>query len=648
MDEPRVCPYGLGFLSNPDAEVFLPRWCHPSNLLRAAVALGIAALLALGLAAYLERNTFARFDSLKGPQSHSQIAADTRTDWRIYKNGETSRLAILLTDEDSAWLGLAHGLRSIGVPFTITRDAAAATRHKVVLAYPTISGRMLDEQALVALRQHVTRGGTLIATQVLGGGMQDVFGFDAVSESRSHHRIDFDAAASATEPSLGWLNHPHERSVLLGNPDNPDSWIGTQVYQDAETVLARFDDGSPALIRRQDACGGSAYALGFDLGFFIMRAHGDRNDQGYRSYANHYEPSVDVWLRWLRELYHQHEPLAVTLDTVPEGKPLAAVVTFDVDFVQSMEHLLVYRDLLKRLQVPATFFIQTKYYRDFQDEGFFNDRTLEAIAELQRAGMEIASHSVSHSDMYAAVSLGDGRETYPDYQPRVKAEGDTRNASVLGELRVSKFLLEQLSDSEVVSFRPGYLATPPSLPQAMEASGYRFGSSATAGNVTTHLPYRSNHDRLYGRETSVYEFPIAVEDELPPVMDQRTDEAVALAHQLAAYGGSFVILVHPNETEHKYRFLENVVPRLQPFAWFGTLAQLGGWWAARDQLGIDVAREKSATVISLTSAEPIDNISMRLPAGLSVSGPTPTAELLEGNRLLIKHLPAGTTRIRLQ
>lgn len=314
-----------------------------------------------------------------------------------------------------------HGLKSIGVPFTITRDAAEATRHKVVLAYPTISGRVLDEPALVALRQHVASGGTLIATQVLGGGLQDVFGFDAVSESRSHHRIDFDISTSATEPSLDWLSHPHEHSVLLGNPKNPDSWIGTQVYEGAETTLARFDDGSPALTRYQDASGGSAYALGFDLGFFIMRAHGDRNDQGYRSYANGYEPSVDVWLRWLRELYHQHEPLAVTLDSVPEGKPLAAVVTFDVSFVQSMEHLRVYKDLLKRLHVPATFFIQTKYYRDFQDEGFFNDRTLEAITELQSAGMVIASHSVSHSDMYASAPLGDGRETFPEYQPRVKA-----------------------------------------------------------------------------------------------------------------------------------------------------------------------------------------------------------------------------------
>lgn len=624
----------------------MSRWYHISNLLRIAAVLGIVALIALGVAAFLERNTFARFDKLTGPGANSQVSPDARTDWRQYDNGEPSRLAILLTDEDSAWLGLAHGLKSIGVPFSITRDVAQATRHKVVLAYPTVSGRVLDSGALTALREHVASGGTLIATQVLGGGVQDLFGFDAVVESH-HYRIDFEPGAVEAEPSLSWIDHPHERSVLLGNRDNPQSWMGTQVYEGAPSVMARFDDGAPALIHRSDPGGGATYALGFDLGFFIMRAHGDRNDQGYRSCANHYEPSVDVWLRWLRALYIQHEPLAVTLGTVPGGQSVAAVVTFDVDYVQSMEHLVAYRELLQRMQVPATFFIQTKYYRDFQDEGFFNDRTLEAVAALQRAGMEIASHSVSHSDMYATVPLGDGGERYPHYQPRVKAQGATRNATVLGELRVSKFLLEQLFDTQVVSFRPGYLATPPSLPQAMEASGYRFGSSATAGNVTTHLPYRSNHDRMYARETDVFEFPIAIEDEIPPEMDLRADEAVELAQQLSRYGGSFVILVHPNQLDHKYRFLEAVIPRLQPFAWFGTQRQLGQWWAARDQLQVDVRRDQGGRVITLVSAEQLEGLTLELPSGATLQEPRPAGLQLNGHRLLMDRIPAGTTQIRL-
>lgn len=238
----------------------MSRWYHLSNLLRAAVILGVVALIGLGAAAFLERNTFARFDNLAGPDERSQVNADAKTDWRTYEKGEPSRLAILLTDEDSAWLGLAQALKSIGVPFVITRDVAQATRHNVVLVYPTLSGRVMDTASVDALRQHVTGGGTLIATQVLGGGVQDLFGFQSVVESH-HHRIDFDADAVESEPSLGWIDHPYERSVLLGNPDNRQSWMGTQVYEGAETVMARFEDSAPALIKRSDPGGGTTYAL---------------------------------------------------------------------------------------------------------------------------------------------------------------------------------------------------------------------------------------------------------------------------------------------------------------------------------------------------------------------------------------------------
>ncbi|MCQ4258958.1 polysaccharide deacetylase family protein [Stutzerimonas stutzeri] len=619
----------------------MPFWDKPAFAARVVAVVFIVSLLIAGVTAFIDRNTFVRLDKLNGPGEASYISEQTRSDWKRYSGGERSRLAILLTDEDSAWLGLAHGLRSIGVPFTITDDVTEATRHNVVLVYPLISGRTLDEAGRMALRRHVEEGRTLIATQVLGGGVQDLFGFESTIESRSHHSIIFEHV-----PTLDWISDPNEKTVLLGQPELPTSWTGTQSYENAQQVLARFEDGSAAMVKGDNEAGGSAYALGFDLGFFIMRAHNDRNDQGYRAYANGYEPSVDVWLRWLRAVYREHEPLAVTIASVPEGRQLAAVVTFDVDYVESMGNLLAYRDLLVREGVPATFFLQTKYYRDFQDEGFFNDRTLIAMDALVEAGMEIASHSVSHSDMYASVPLGDGTERYPTYQPRVQSLGDTRGATVLGELRVSRFLLEQLTGGQVVSFRPGYLATPPRLPEALAASGYRFSSSATAGNLTTHLPFRTNAQRMYSSETSVFEFPIAVEDEIPPIMDQRVEEAVELAEKLARYGASFVMLLHPNEVDHKFRFLEQVLPRLKPFAWFGTLNQYGSWWAARDKVEVDVLAQHGGIELKVQAQEPIKGLAFELPDDLRPA-PSSVLQKLPDGRWLISDVPAGTMTISL-
>lgn len=105
----------------------------PAILARAIAIIVLVSLLIVAVTAFIERNTFDRLDDLNGPTEVSHISDQGRSDWNRFASGEPSRLAILLTDKDSAWLGLAHGLKSIGVPFTITDDVAEATRHNVVL-----------------------------------------------------------------------------------------------------------------------------------------------------------------------------------------------------------------------------------------------------------------------------------------------------------------------------------------------------------------------------------------------------------------------------------------------------------------------------------------------------------------------------------
>ncbi|MCH8543459.1 MAG: polysaccharide deacetylase family protein [Alcanivorax sp.] len=603
------------------------------------IALGIVAVVTV---LFLQRNTFHAFSALRGPTEASVIAPPQPAAWQAYARGETSRLALLLTDDTAAWPGLVSALKSMGVPFVVTDDVARATRHHVVLAYPMIAGSLLSGDELRALRAHVDRGGVLIATQVLGGGMQDLFGFESVTESRSHHSVAF----SRDDPLTAWLDHPHEQTVLLGHPDDPASWPGTQVYHGAEQVLARFQDGGPALITRQAPGAGTTYALGFDPGFFILRAQNDRNQEAYRQYANGYEPSVDVWLRWLHFLYRRHEPLAATLNTVPAGQDLSVVVTLDVDYAHSMQNMAAYHALFDSHDIGATFFIQTKYFRDFQDQGFFNDASLSLLRALSEGGMEIGSHTVSHTDMYAEVPLGSGEEMFPDYQPRVRRSGDTRGATVLGEMRVSKYLLEHVIDTDVVSFRPGYLATPPSLPQALAATGYRYSSSVTAGNVTTHLPYRLMYDRRYSARTDIWEFPIAVEDEFPPEMDQRLDEALALAEQLARYGGSFVILVHPDVLDHKYRFLAQMIPALKGRAWFGTLREFGDWWRARDAVTVDMQRAGQQVLMRVNVPHVLDGLTLTLPSGLTPVAGLPVGAVVRNGQLLLPRVE-GELRILL-
>lgn len=603
-----------------------PRW-------RLIIFFGvILVLIAVVTAILLGRRTpLEAFGEFEGPLEDSQVAAFSAADWRDYSGGEDARLAIFLTQSDSAWLGLAHGLKSIGVPFIITDDASQAVRHEMVIAYPLISGRAVSGPDLDLLRAHVESGGVLFATQILGGGMQDLFGFESAVETRENYEVVF--APGNTETAF--LDDPREQTVRLGNPDRPETWIGAQEFSGAGTVLASYQDGDAAFIVNHRPDGGAAYALGFDLGFFILKAQNDRDAGASRTYANAYEPSVDTWLRVIRDIYRRHEPLAATIHPAPAGKQLAAIVSFDVDYSRSILNMGAYRDLLAERDLAGTFFIQTKYYRDYFDQGFFNDTTLAAVESLTDEGMEVASHSVSHTDTYASLPLGDGRERYPEYQPRVVGEGETQGATVLGEMRVSKYLLEAITGQDVVSFRPGYLATPNTMPQALESSGYRFASSVTAGNVLTHLPYQMTYDRKYGGQTSIYQFPIAVEDEIPPPMEERVDSAIQLARTLGEYGGVFIILTHPDVLDGKLRFLEEIIPAIEPFAWFGTLEQYGAWWAARDALEIDLVREGETLVVSIDAPAAVNGVTVTLPESWTPSGALPEGTTYSDGKLLL-------------
>ena len=603
-----------------------------------------AVLLALAVIAYVfyPRDTYQALKELHGPLEKTLPApepGDASAVWDKHSTGGTSRLALLLTDPSSAWLGVQQALASMGIPYVVTADVERAVQHRVILAYPVISGKVLSHAQHERLRQHVAGGGCLLATQVLGNDLKDLFGFTEAQETRDHYELKF----SADDRLTRWMTHERELTTRLGNPRRPNSWIGTQHFTSPEQVLATYQDGKAAWICKDHPSGGRAMALGFDLGFYILKCQNDRDDEASRLYVNGYEPSVDVWLRLLREMYRQYEPRAVTVDTVPDGKRISAIMTLDIDYVKSMANMIAYRDLLVRLQTPTTFFIQAKYYRDFFDTGFFNDESVALLHGLEKSGMEVASHSVAHSDVFAKLPLGTGTEKYPDYQPRVHAHDDTRGASILGEMRVSKFLLEKLAECHVRSFRPGYLACPPTLPQALEASGYLYTSSVTAASVMTYLPYRKNFNREYAAPTSVIEFPVAVEDEHPPAMDQRVDAAMVLAERLATYGGSFTVLSHPDVIEHKYRFFELIIPRLKPLAWIGTIGQFGDWWNARDQIEIDVDARDQRMQVTVDAPLPIKGVTLHLPTGWKAARALPEGATLENGRLFLPQLQGALT-----
>jgi peptidoglycan/xylan/chitin deacetylase (PgdA/CDA1 family) len=574
-----------------------------------------------------------------GPLAASTLPPELDTPPSVYAEGDPSRLALLITDPDSRWLPLVHGLKAIGVPVRVVRDLASALKHRVVLVYPNLSPAALQE-----VPGFVERGGTLLVLGEFHRLFRPLLGVD---EGRIAHRRRLDFTQAGID-YLG-LADPAERQLRFGLSDEASlSGMGWAQLAPGAERLASYEDGQAALVRHRTGLG-QTYVFGFNVATLLYRGQSGRDEWFARAYANAFEPTGDVFLRLLRKVYAEAEPAAVTLGTVPQGRPLTILVTHDVDFLKSVGYSSTFAEFERSQGIAATYFLQTKVVKDYEDEAFFDGGAVATMRQVAAMGHEVASHSVCHTPLFASLPLGDGQERYPEYRPFVHDKARTSGATLLGELRVSKYLIESmLPESPVVAFRPGYLANPPILPQALQATGYRYVSSLTAANTLSHLPFQQNRDRRGAQELPLYEFPVTMSDIDQGDFTTRLPAAQALAEQLARYGGTYVLLIHPNNLDDKLRFEKAFVQPWIGRAWFGTLGGFGRWWEARDRAGVDVALSPGAATIRLTLPLGISDLQLRVPMGWTQPAISQgTARAPEPGVVLVS-APSGTATLSMR
>lgn len=575
------------------------------------------------------------FPGLQGPSRTTRIEVKKITSWQSFSQGGQNAAAILLTDEDSSWLGLAQGLKAFGIPFMITRDYREAIRHPLLLVYPRISGKVLAKDALEALIHYPQQGGTLIGFSVLGGGLAQTFGFHGVTEVRKSDTLYWKQPDLGTGELIDLKGLP----IHLGSFKNLNDMLGGEIYLNpANLPVAAYADGQAAMTQNKVGKG-RAYAVGLDWGFFALKGYNNREEHISRTYVNDYEPTLDTFFRFVKALYRQSGSGEVTLGSVPDNKALTVILSHDIDFGRSMRNAVDYARYERSKRIKGTYFIQVKYIKDYYDDIFFNLQSVDDFKQIQAMGMEVASHSVAHSRQFNRLPLGTGQEQYPSYQPFIANATTTEGATLLGELRVSKFLLEHfLGPETVISFRPGHLSNPYALPQALQATGYRYSSSVTANNSLTHLPFQLNYNREQDAALPVYEFPVTIEDEAAPRMDQRIDSALALAGKISRYGGLMMVLIHPNVVDYKLKFEQELVTALADKAWFSDLRDFGDWWAARDQVRLNVRMGHHQAFLTLDASQPIAGLTLQLPAHwrLESSQPALQCKMEQHNLILPK------------
>ncbi|OFY51601.1 MAG: hypothetical protein A2X22_14450 [Bacteroidetes bacterium GWF2_49_14] len=576
------------------------------------------------------------FPGVSGPTVHSLIPAKKRTSWKKYQNGGTNRLCLFLKDTNSLWLGLVHGLEGISIPFKITTDIREAIRHDVVMVYPTLTSRNMDLNTFLSLRDFATSGGTLIAFDAASESLSTLFGFKTFSYSSKRDRIILETGASDL---VSFAVDPLEKEIRIGNLNTTPDAFHSCGYSGLEyQPLALFNDGTAA-ITRKIYNHGAAYCFGLDLGLFTLITQNNLDSDYQNTYVNGFEPTLDVLYLIIKNIYLKSAKVPVYPGSVPSGKKVSVLITHDVDTKAAMKNSLLYGELERSNGIKATYYLQTKYIRDGQDESFFNYENIPYMIALKGMGAEIASHSVSHTPFFQFIPVGVGNEKYPDYQPYYVTNFSTFNETLLGEFQVSKFLLDYFFNQNTISFRSGYLGQSIRMYPALIATGYSYSSCVTANDVLTHMPFRTFYDDLFDSEVEVYEFPITIEDEVLPPMNERLSSAIFLTDKIARYGGMVNILIHPNETVIKYEFQKGYIEHFKDIAWFGTQKEYGNWWVARAKMQIDAVKTGNKTVVTIYCPDPIYDLPLMVPTEFHLVGSTPVGieyQIIPGGLLFSK------------
>lgn len=566
---------------------------------------GIVALTILAVGVWFASSFLTPSPELQkwaGPSEVSQLDRLEPTSPAEYAIGSTSRLAIYLIRRDSSWIPLVHGLKAAGVPIRVVEEVDEAIRHSAILVYPAINERDLDVAEREALRRYVNAGGLLIANQVWSPDMADLFGFASSAESRNFAEVSFRAPTSSIIPT----EHPFEQTVRIGNPAQSSTLLLTQRFFGVTEPWAVYEDGSAAVVSGLNAQGGRALALGLDLGFWASKAHADRDSDAQRVEMNGYDPSLDVWMRLIKAVYLNHQANSVALHTVPGGKALSVLLTVDVPADRPSEDVRRLSEQVRDAGHVATAFVQTRYRAQELEGEFFDPERLSLLRALPADGMSIASHSVMHPESLVGFPGGSGRERFPSYPGAETIE----HGSLLGELRVSKHLLETATDSGVLAYRPGRIEHVNALSQLSHAAGYAILSNVGAADVMSYWPFRTTQNGLGFVATDVFQYPIALSDLLQPLTFA---ELHSLVDNIAGSGGVLTVQFANPDSGVSSTVLDELLLILADRAWIGDINAFGKWWRARDQVGLDVRSVARGVEVSLVTEISITNICVETP-----------------------------------
>lgn len=475
-------------------------------------------------------------------------------------------------------------LEVAGVPYQISRDVKEVVKGNVIICTRGYDGNNLSQDDFDLLQDFVQNGGILILPNLKDPRLFNLSGIVAEDFSRDRYQI----LPNISDYSSLFAAFNHEREFILSIGDRVrKKAMNTRAYTASSAeVLMRFDDDSAALTKNSFG-NGFVYTFGFAFRDVVTRNQMNRDLSAHRSYSNDFEAVTDLFAFIFREILASHSPSLVYKHTSIGSSRSTLILTHDVDSSTGMEWMSSFAAEEYRRNIQGTFLITTHYTEDDLGGNFYSPYR-HLIKPIYDLGHEIGSHSVGHLRDFSKQEYGSLGNTMENYYP-IYRNGESTDASILGELEVSKNLLEEDINAPIYSFRSGHLEYPNKLINGLSELGYAVNSTYSANDVLTSFPFYTVKNRSFsGDFTDVLEIPMTISDVFDDgFTEENYPQKVALwtsvSEKYFENEMPVVLLIHPNR-DYKLTALTDYLNGLDQDIQITGLHEFAQFWIKRNAL----------------------------------------------------------------
>jgi hypothetical protein len=494
-------------------------------------------------------------------------------DWTA-KDSDGTQEDVLATD---------HSVAPLGIPNIDTTDLTTATGNPFVAVAGSLNvSSKLSKTEISSLVSYVQGGGTLYLWRPSVTALLTSLGI-AGSNSYSGvalRPLTFDV--TKVDPLLRYIDDPAEVNWQLNVPSSAT----TRGYLPGSCkVLASWSTGDAAVLN----CSlgkGRAYVFGWRLRHILTAAESLVVPGVEPHNTNVPVLDADICRILMRGSYEAYAANPQVRQFAPGGHHAALIITQDVDATTSYGFVPEFVDLLTSLGFKSTFTFNTNPYDTGWLGAHYIASGMDSIQYSLNSGFDAQSHSFSHAPDFATAVFGTGKETAGNYMPMYSATtASTSGMSMIGELGVSRWLLENDFGITVSSFRAGYLDIPKNFPQGLTETGYQRDTSYAGGLTRGSFPYvLATVNNGIVTSYPVMEYPLAISDrDLTTTSEsQIVSDWTTVIQANYANNAPTVLLLHPSNDTLKIQALQDLLAAVSGLdLWIGDLKTFSTFWESQ-------------------------------------------------------------------